>query len=61
MIDPSTSFHATVSSLNQPNTHDRIAFLSNFHTNCNLLSSFNKKLYILEFLSLVEVPGGSGR
>ena len=44
----------------KPTIHDRIAFLSNFHINCKLLSSFNKKLYVLEFSSWGEVPGGFG-
>ena len=47
-----------VSLFDHPEICDRIAFLSNFHTNSIFLSSLNKKLCVLEFLSWGEVPGG---
>lgn len=40
--------------------HPRLAFLSNFHSNCILLSSSNKNLCGLGFWPRGEVPGGLG-
>ena len=52
-----TLLHTTVGMLNQPTIGDCIAFLSNFYTICILLSSSNKKLYMLGW---GNIPGGFG-
>lgn len=48
------SFFITIGLLNEQNNLDYIIFLNHIYINYNLLILFYKKLYIFEFLFLVE-------